>query len=200
MNPRQVTIHPTADVSPDASIGRGTRIWHEAQVREGARLGDDCVVGKGAYIDFGVQVGDRVKIQNRASIYHGTTIDDGVFVGPHVVFTNDLRPRAINADGTLKSEDDWVVGPIVVRYGASIGAASVVLPGIEIGRFALVGAGSVVTRSVPTHAIVVGNPARRIGYACACGQKLDDDLACPACGATYRSTTDGGLVPTSKDF
>ncbi len=200
MSMRQVTIHPSADVSPDASIGPGTRIWHEAQVREAARLGADCIVGKGAYIDFGVQVGDRVKIQNRASVYHGTTLEDGVFVGPHVVFTNDLRPRAINPDGTLKSDDDWAVGPIVVRHGASVGAAAVVLPGVEIGRFALVGAGSVVTRSVPDHVIVVGNPARPVGYACACGEKLGDDLACPACGATWRRAQDGGLSSDSKDI
>ena len=195
MSVRQVTIHPTAEVSPEASIGPGTRIWHEAQVREGARIGADCIVGKGAYIDFDVRVGDRVKIQNRASIYHGTTIEDGVFVGPHVVFTNDLRPRAINPDGSAKSDDDWEVGPIVVRYGASVGAAAVVLPGVEIGRFALVGAGAVVTRPVAGHAIVVGNPARPVGYACACGEKLDGELACPACGARWRRAAGDGLAP-----
>jgi UDP-2-acetamido-3-amino-2,3-dideoxy-glucuronate N-acetyltransferase len=198
MSVRQATIHPSADVSPSASIGMGTRIWHEAQVREGASIGDNCIVGKGAYIDFDVTIGNSVKIQNRASIFHGTTIEDGVFVGPHVVFTNDLRPRAINPDGSLKSDDDWVVGPIVVHYGASVGAGAVVLPGVEIGRFALIGAGAVVTRSAPDHAIVVGNPARLVGHACACGEKLGDDLACPACGRAWRRGPSGGLVSAGE--
>jgi acetyltransferase-like isoleucine patch superfamily enzyme len=201
----EVTIHPTADVSPRANLGAGTRIWHEAQVREGARLGESCIVGKGAYIDFDVHIGSRVKIQNRASIYHGTTIEDGAFIGPHVVFTNDLRPRSINPDGSLKSDDDWTVGETVVRYGASIGAGSVILPGVTIGRFALVGAGAVVTRSVPDHAIVVGNPARRVGHACACGAKLALEGAvatCPVCWAVYGTrAADGGpvVVPTEGE-
>lgn len=198
MTDSQTMIHPSADVSPDASIGAGTRIWHDVQVRERARIGERCIVGKSAYIDLDVVIGDRVKIQNRASIFHGTTIEDGVFVGPHVVFTNDLRPRAINPDGSLKSDADWIVSPITVRYGASVGAGAVVLPGIEIGRFALIGAGSVVTRSVPDHVIVVGNPARAIGHACACGERLGDDLACVACGATWQPAPDGGLAPAQQ--
>lgn len=188
MQTSKIDVHPTADVSSQAQIGAGTRIWHEAQVREGVRMGENCIVGKGAYIDFGVQIGNAVKIQNRASIYHGTTIEDGVFIGPHVVFTNDLRPRAINPDGSSKTEDDWVVGETRVQYGASIGAGSVVLPGISIGRFALVGAGSVVTRDVPDHGIVAGNPARVVGYACACAAKLslgDNTAECSACGRLY---------------
>jgi acetyltransferase-like isoleucine patch superfamily enzyme len=187
-NAPNIILHPTSDVSERATIGEGTRIWHEAQVREDARLGANCIVGKGVYIDFGVQIGDNVKIQNRASVYHGTTIEDGVFIGPHVVFTNDRVPRAITPDGELKRDDDWVVGETRVRYGASIGAGSIILPGLTIGRFALVGAGSVVTRDVPDHAIVVGNPAKRIGFACVCGQKLerrDAEGICPACGRSY---------------
>lgn len=181
--------HPSAEVSSQSTIGAGTRIWHGAQVREGAHLGENCIVGKDAYIDFDVYIGDAVKIQNRASIYHGTTIEDGVFVGPHVVFANDMRPRAINADGTPKSDDDWEVGKTTVRYGASIGAGSIILPGRTIGRFALVGAGAVVTRDVPDHVIVVGNPARTVGYACACAAKLstllEDTAACEVCGRRY---------------
>lgn len=182
-------IHPSADVSPDAMIGPGTAVWHEAQIRERARLGRDCIVGKGAYIDFDVSIGDNAKIQNRASIYHGTTLENGVFVGPHVVFTNDRIPRAVNPDGTRKTDDDWTVGPILVRDGASIGAGSVVLPGVTIGRFAMVGAGAVVTRDVPDHGLVVGNPARLVGYVCACGARLDANgsrAGCPACGRVYR--------------
>lgn len=185
----KVHIHQSADVSADAVIGAGTRIWHEAQVREGVHMGTNCIVGKGAYIDFGVCVGDSVKIQNRASVYHGTTIEDGVFIGPHVVFTNDMRPRAITPTGAPKTDDDWEVGETTVRYGASIGASSVILPGVVIGQFALVGAGSVVTKHVPDHAIVVGNPARVVGYACACAGKLtvaQSRATCPICGRGYR--------------
>jgi acetyltransferase-like isoleucine patch superfamily enzyme len=165
-------IHSTADVSKDALIGEGTRIWHEAQVREGARIGIDCVIGKGVYIDKGVVVGDRCKIQNRASLYHGLSIEDGVFVGPHAIFANDRFPRAVNPDGSLKSDADWLVEPVLVRQGASIGAGAVVLPGITIGPWAMIGAGSVVAASVPAHAIARGNPARVVGWACVCGQPL----------------------------
>lgn len=202
MNVERYTVHPTAEVSSQAEIGAGTRIWHEAQVREGARLGSDCIVGKGAYIDSGVRIGNAVKIQNRASIYHGTTIEDGVFIGPHVVCTNDLKPRAINPDGTPKSDDDWDVGKILVRYGASLGAGSVILPGRIIGRFALVGAGSVVTKDVPDHAIVVGNPARIVGYACACASKLvvhGQAAECNVCGRRYSiDSSEQGTVLKEK--
>lgn len=191
-------IHPTADVSLEADIGAGSRIWHETQIREGARIGENCVIGKGAYIDFGVRIGNAVKIQNRASVYHGTSIEDGVFIGPHVVFTNDLRPRAITPDGEPKTEDDWIIGETTVRYGASIGAGSIVLPGLEVGRFALIGAGSVVTKSVPDHRIAVGNPARAIGYACICAGKLDvgeERASCGVCRRQYRvSRGNGGGV------
>jgi acetyltransferase-like isoleucine patch superfamily enzyme len=179
-----VTVHPSAHVSPHAEIGAGTQIWHEAQVRERARLGANCIVGKGVYVDVDVVIGHNVKIQNRASIYHGTTIEDGVFIGPHVVFTNDRLPRAITPDGSLKSDADWTVGSIVVRYGASIGAGSIVLPDVTIGRFALIGAGSVVTRDVPDHGLVVGNPARLVGHVCACGGRLTIQREIGRCAAS----------------
>jgi len=165
-------IHPTADVSKDAVIGEGTRVWHEAQVREGAHIGRDCILGKGVYVDKDVVIGDCCKIQNRASIFHGVTLEDGVFVGPHAILANDRFPRAINPDGTLKTDDDWIVEPSLVRTGASIGAGAIVLPGVTVGAWALVGAGAVVTASVEDHAIVVGNPARIKGWACVCGQPL----------------------------
>jgi acetyltransferase-like isoleucine patch superfamily enzyme len=167
-----VYIHPTAEVSTQATIGAGTRIWHHAQIREGVRLGSQCIVGKGTYIDFGVEIGSNVKIQNYALLYHGATVEDGVFIGPRVCLTNDKLPRAITPEGELKGTDDWEVGPTVVRYGASLGAGTLVLPGVTIGTFAMVGAGAVVTRDVPDYGLVVGQPARLIGYVCRCGQHL----------------------------
>ena len=183
-----VYIHSTADVSPRATLGAGTKVWHQAQVREGAVLGRNCILGKGAYVDFDVQIGDNVKVQNRASIYHGVTLESGVFVGPHVVFTNDKAPRAVNPDGSLKSDDDWELGRILVREGAALGAGAIIVTGVTIGRFAMVGAGAVVTKDVPDHGLVYGNPARLAGYVCACGQKLAQDgdvWRCPACGGSY---------------
>ncbi|HLC66586.1 MAG TPA: acyltransferase [Candidatus Nanoarchaeia archaeon] len=182
-------IHPTADVSPQAKIGKDTRIWHQAQVREGAKIGENGIIGKNAYIDHDVSIGSNVKIQNNVSIYFGVTIEDGVFVGPHVCFTNDHLPRAINPDGTLKSGGtstggDWAVEKTLVKYGASIGANSTVRGGITIGRFALIGAGSVVTTDVADHELVYGNPARPHGFVCKCGRKLvpqDTVLICSAC-------------------
>jgi len=168
-----VQVHPTAEVSPQAEIGVGSSIWHQAQVREGVRLGRNCIIGKGAYVDFGVQIGDNVKIQNYVSVYHGVEIEDGVFVGPHVCFTNDNLPRAVNPDGSLKAADDWELGRVLVKRGAALGANSTILPKVVVGEWALVGAGSVVTKDVPAHGMVVGNPARLIGFACACGARLE---------------------------
>ncbi len=190
MNDRgSVRIHPTADVSPSAEIGSGTSIWNQSQVRERARIGPGCVIGKNVYVDFDVVIGANVKIQNNVSVYHGVTVEDGVFIGPHVCFTNDRIPRAINPDGSLKSDDDWEVVPILVRRGAAIGANSTVLPGVTIGTWAMVGSGSVVTRDVADYELVVGNPARRLGSVCTCGAPLRDGAdgtayagPCPRCG------------------
>jgi acetyltransferase-like isoleucine patch superfamily enzyme len=170
-----IYIHPSADVSPGATIGAGTKIWHGAQVREGAEIGEQCILGKNVYVDFDVQIGRRCKIQNNVSVFHGTVVEDGVFIGPHVCITNDKLPRAITPQGDLKGADDWAVSPVLLRYGCSIGAGSILLPGVTVGRFALVGAGAVVTREVPDHGLVIGNPARLIGFVCACGGRLTFD-------------------------
>lgn len=130
-------VHPTAEVSPDAHVGAGTRIWRQAHVLAHAYIGKTCNIGKGINIDAHVHIGASVKIQNHVSIFEGVTLEDGVFVGPHVCFTNDMFPRAITPDSKLKSADDWEITPTLVKYGASIGAGSVILCGVTIGEFAL---------------------------------------------------------------
>ncbi len=164
-----IKIHPQAEVSPEAQIGDGTMIWRNVQIRENAQVGEKCIVGQGAYIEYDVVVGNNVKIQNNASLYAGLTLEDGVFIGPHVVFTNDKIPRGINPDGSLKSTADWTVGRTKVCYGAAIGACAVIVTGVTIGRWAMVGSGAVVAKDVPDHALVVGSPARIIGYVSAKG-------------------------------
>ena len=161
-------VHPTAEVSDRANIGEGASIWHQAQVRENAGIGPGCIIGKGVYIGADVQVGANCKVQNYSCVYEGTTLEDGVFVGPEVVFTNDRFPRAINPDGSLKSASDWECVGATVEYGAAIGSRSVVLPGVRIGRWALVGAGTVVTKDVPSHALVIGHPGRQVGWVWCC--------------------------------
>lgn len=192
MSERPARIHPTADVAATAQIGPGTNIWNQAQVREDARIGAGCVIGKNVYVDVAVVVGDNVKIQNNSSLYRGVTVEDGVFIGPHVCFTNDRLPRAVNRDGSLKTDADWEVSAILVRRGAALGAASVILPGVTVGAWALIGSGAVVTRDVADYELVVGNPARRIGSACPCGQPLPDAPdgtaftgPCPRCGEPF---------------
>jgi acetyltransferase-like isoleucine patch superfamily enzyme len=187
-----VTVHESADVSDSADIGVGTRVWHEAQIREGAVIGKECIIGKGVYIDSKVRIGDRCKLQNGVFVFHGFNLEDGVFLGPGVMLLNDKNPRAINPDGTLKSDADWTASEGVVKNGASVGGGVVVLPGITIGRFAMVGSGSVVTRDVPDHGLVYGNPARLKGYSCMCGNELKEvgkegaalKMQCPVCGRT----------------
>ena len=159
-----VFIHPTAEVSKDAKILRGTSIWNQAQIRENANIGSGCNIGKDVYIDFGVKIGKNVKIQNGISIYHGVEIEDDVFLGPHMTFTNDKFPRAWIGD--------FEVYNTLVKKGASIGAKATIVCGITIGEYAMIGAGSVVTKDVPPNVLVVGNPAKKVGLVCKCGQLL----------------------------
>lgn len=174
-----IFVHPTAEVSEKASIGEGTKIWHGCHIRENAKIGTHCVLSKDVYIDQDVQIGNRVKIQNGVSVYKGVTIEDDAFLGPHCVFTNDLRPRS--------SSTSWKIIPTQIRKGASVGAGSVIVCGVDLGSYCMVGAGTVVTKSIPPHALVVGNPGKIVGYVCVCGQKLEtqgiprDIFLCPAC-------------------
>jgi UDP-2-acetamido-3-amino-2,3-dideoxy-glucuronate N-acetyltransferase len=181
-------IHPTAEVEDDVIIGAETRVWHLCHIRTGVRIGTECILGRGVYVDTGVEIGNRVKIQNYVSVFHGVTIEDGVFVGPHVCFTNDRFPRGINVDGSLKGTADWIVTPTRVRTGASIGANATIVCGTTLGRWAMVGAGSVVTKDVPDYVLVAGNPARMLGYVCPCGvrkESLEAAQNCNQCQTKY---------------
>lgn len=165
-------IHPTADVSPDSHIGAGTQIWHGTHVREGASIGSQCVLGEGVYVDVGVVVGNNCKLQNGVFVYRPAVLEDGVFLGPGVIVTNDRVPRAVHPDGSVKQAEDWAAEAVLIRTGAAVGAACVLLAGVTIGRWALLGAGTVVIRDVPDHGLVVGNPGRLVGYVCGCGARL----------------------------
>lgn len=184
--------HPTSIVESD-EIGEGTKIWHFVHIREKAKIGKNCNIGKGAYIDTEVVIGNNVKIQNFATIYKGVIIEDDVFIGPAVVFTNDLYPRAF-----IWSEEK--IKRTVVRRGASIGANSTIICGIEIGEYAMIGAGSVVTKSIPPHSLVYGNPAKLRGFVCYCGRKLGEKAEEDRERITYRCVHCGKLVEIKKEW
>lgn len=182
-------IDEAALVDPAATVGPGTVVWGLAQVREKAVLGRDCIVGRGAYLGAGVAVGDRCKIQNGALVYEPARLADGVFVGPGAILANDLRPRAVRPDGSRKGAGDWQPVGVTVGTGASIGAGAVCVAPVDIGCWAMVAAGAVVTDDVPDHALVVGVPARRIGWVGRSGAKLvangTEGLTCPETGEAY---------------
>ena len=192
-----VRIQPSADVDPTAVIGDGSSIWHLAQIRDGAVLGENCIVGRGAYVGSGVRIGNNVKIQNLALVYEPAVLESGVFIGPSVVLTNDHYPRAVNPDGTAKSAADWHPVGVTVRFGASLGARSVCVAPVTIGRWALVAAGAVVVADVPDFALMVGVPARRIGWVGRAGSPLEPAgegrYRCPVTEELYVET-DGVLA------
>lgn len=165
-------VDPSADVDSSAVLGSNTRVWHLVQIRNDVVIGDDCIIGRGAYIGTGVSIGDKCKIQNYALVYEPAVVESGVFIGPAVVLTNDTYPRAINSDGGLKNSNDWDAVGVTVRSGASIGARSVCVAPLTIGRWAMIGAGSTVIKDVPDFALMVGVPARRVGWVGPAGQPL----------------------------
>jgi UDP-2-acetamido-3-amino-2,3-dideoxy-glucuronate N-acetyltransferase len=178
-------VHPTAVVEKTATIGEGTKVWHFVHVRENAEIGRDCVLGHSVYVGKGVKIGNRVKLENKVTIYQGVKIEDNVFVGPHVTFTNDPYPRSFSTD--------WTVVPTLVKKGVSIGAGAVVICGVTIGEHAMIGAGSVVTKDIPPHAMAYGNPAKIRGFVCRCGRRLTKEeerqkcilMRCPFCDEEY---------------
>ena len=183
-----VRILDSADVAEGATIGDGSSIWHLAQVREDAVLGRNCIVGRGAYVGPGVRMGDNCKLQNYALVYEPAHLEAGVFIGPAVVLTNDTYPRAVNVDGSPKSAHDWQPVGVTIREGAAIGARAVCVAPVEIGRWATIAAGSVVTKDVPAFALMAGVPARRLGWVGKAGVRLverDGHWVCPQTGQTY---------------
>ena len=185
-----VKIHSTAEVNDAAEIGSGTYIWNNCQVRENSQIGQNCILSKDVYVDFEVIIGNNVKVQNGVSVYHGVTVEDDVFLGPHMVFTNDLFPRAFISD--------FKVYPTRIKTGAAIGANSTIVCGNTIGRYALIGAGSVVTKNVPDNGLVLGNPARLVGFVSKEGHKLEEVaiqasavlMKCPVSGEEYEISKD----------
>lgn len=185
-----VFVHPKG-ICETAQVGKGTRIWAFAHVMKGAQVGSECNICDHAFIETGAVIGNRVTVKNAVQIWDQVTIEDEVFLGPNMIFTNDLKPRV----AFKKSRQEFL--PTRVKKGASIGANATIVCGITIGEQALVGAGAVVIRNVPSHALVVGSPARRVGWVCACGERLSAELTC-ACGRRYRSLgPEQGLVESN---
>jgi acetyltransferase-like isoleucine patch superfamily enzyme/acyl carrier protein len=172
-----------------AVAGEGTRLWHQAQIAAGAVVGADSTLGKGCFVGAGSRIGDRVKIGNNASVF-GATVNDEAMICPGVLLLEDPAPRATTPDGRRKGPDDWTRHPVTIRTGATIGAGAVIGPGVTIGAHALVALGAVVLRDVPAHGLVIGNPARQVGWVCRCGQALEKGLHCTSCQRVYRRDGD----------
>lgn len=178
-------IHPTSIVDEDVEIGEGTKVWHFCHIQSGARIGKNCSFGQNVNVSNHVNIGNGVKVQNNVSLYEGVELEDYVFCGPSCVFTNDLTPRAKYSKGHAGYRKT------VVKEGASIGANATIVCGHSIGKWALVGAGAVVTSNVPAHAVMLGVPARQKGWVCECGELLEENLICCQCGRQYRKTDHG---------
>jgi acetyltransferase-like isoleucine patch superfamily enzyme len=180
-----VYVDASAIIDNGVIIGKGTKVWHFVHIMEDAQIGKGCVIADYVYVGKGVKIGNKVKLENRTTVYMGVTIEDNVFVGPHVAFTNDPYPRSFNKE--------WEIRSTHVKEGSSIGAGAIIVCGITIGKYALVGAGSIVTENIPDNALVYGNPARIKGFVCKCGKKLkikirNDDcflMKCTACEEQY---------------
>ena len=178
-------VHQSSYIDPDVTIGKGTKIWYFCHIQSGAVIGENCSFGQNVNVANHVKIGNGVKVQNNVSIYEGVELEDYVFCGPSMVFTNDLTPRAKYPKGSAGYKRT------LVKEGASIGANATIVCGHTIGRWALIGSGAVVTHDVPDHALMLGVPARQAGWACECGQILDETLCCPNCGRKYRVGNDG---------
>lgn len=185
-------VHPSA-LCENRRIGAGTRIWAFAHVMEGVAVGADCNIGEHVFLERGCAIGDRVTIKNHVCVWDGVRIESDVFIGPGVLFTNDRYPRSPRSPavrGRYAHPENWRE-PTVIGHGASLGAGAIILCGITVGAFAAIGAGAIVTRNVPAHALIIGQPGRCVGWVCACGQKLGNDLCCETCGRTYETGDDG---------
>jgi UDP-2-acetamido-3-amino-2,3-dideoxy-glucuronate N-acetyltransferase len=184
-------VHETSVIDKPSRIGKGTRIWHFCHLMPGVTIGERCILGQNTFVSAGVRIGNNVKIQNNVSIFEGVVIEDDVFCGPSCVFTNVINPRA-----HVARHDEFL--PTIVKQGATIGANATILCGLNIGRFAFIGAGAVVTRDVPDYALVYGNPARIKGWRCQCGEKISfnggNEAKCSACARVYRKDKSGTNV------
>ncbi len=184
MSSKAYFSHDTAVIGEGARIGRGTRVWAFTNIQDGAVIGEECNICDGCFVEKGAAVGNHVTVKNNVALFEGVTLEDGVFCGAQAVFINDRRPRS-------RRETPWTLEKVLVRRGATVGSNATVLCGVTVGEYAVVGAGSVVTKDVPAYTVVRGNPAVPAGYACQCGQRLDERMVCP-CGRRY--TISGGFV------